>query len=112
MRPRHCTPLGLRPAISPNVGNSGAEFLVVGVRVRAAPDEINEKKDESWIMGPVRMRHSSHDFGWQSSHSVDLTGWQAKMTSFEIWIPLRNAHKPHSVVQSSSTAHSYTGSTG
>ena len=44
MRPRHCTPLGLRPAISPNVGNSGAEFLVVGVRVRATPDEINEEK--------------------------------------------------------------------
>ena len=38
-------------------------------------------------MGPVRKRHSSHDFGWQSSHSVDLAGWQAKMASIEIWIP-------------------------
>ena len=38
-------------------------------------------------MGPVRIRHSSHDFGWQSSHSVDLAGWQAKMASIEIWIP-------------------------
>ena len=38
-------------------------------------------------MGPVRIRHSSHDFGWQSSHSVDLTGWQAKMASIEFWIP-------------------------
>ena len=47
-------------------------------------------------MGPVRIRHSSHDFGWQSSHSVDLTEWQAKMASIEIWIPWRNAHKPHS----------------
>ena len=46
-------------------------------------------------MGPVRMRHRSHDFGWQSSHSVDLAGWQAKMASIEIWIPWRNAHKPH-----------------
>ena len=46
-------------------------------------------------MGPVRIHHSSHDFGWQSSHSVDLTGWQAKMASIEIWIPWRNAHKPH-----------------
>ena len=46
-------------------------------------------------MGPVRIRHSSHDFGWQSSHSVDLAGWQAKMASIEIWIPWRNAHKPH-----------------
>ena len=26
------------------------------------------------LMGPVRIRHSSHDFGWQSSHSVDLVG--------------------------------------
>ena len=38
-------------------------------------------------MGPVRIRHSSHDFGWQSSHSVDLAGWQAKMASIEIWMP-------------------------
>ena len=45
-------------------------------------------------MGPMRIRHSSHDFGWQSSHSVDLAGWQAKMASIEIWIPWRNAHKP------------------
>ena len=41
-----------------------------------------------YIMGPVRTRHhGSHDFGWQSSHSVDLAGWQAKMASIEIWIP-------------------------
>ena len=39
------------------------------------------------MMGPVRIRHSSHYFGWQSSHSVDLAGWQAKMASDEIWIP-------------------------
>ena len=38
-------------------------------------------------VGPVRIRHSSHDFGWQSSHSVDLAGWQANMASIEIWIP-------------------------
>ena len=54
---------------------------------------------DAWIlletMGPVRIPHSSHDFGWQSSHSVDLAGWQGKMTSIEIWIPWRNAHKPH-----------------
>ena len=46
-------------------------------------------------MGPVRIRHSSHVFGWQSSHSLDLAGWQAKMASIEIWIPWRNVHKPH-----------------
>ena len=46
-------------------------------------------------MGPVRIRHSSHDFGWQSGHSVDLAGWQAKMASIEIWMPWRYAHKPH-----------------
>ena len=33
-------------------------------------------------------------FGWQSSHFVDIAGWQAKMASIEIWIPWRNAHKP------------------
>ena len=38
-------------------------------------------------MGPGRMRHSSHDFGSQSGHSVDLPCWQAKMASIEIWIP-------------------------
>ena len=36
-------------------------------------------------MGPVPICHSSHDFGWQSSHSVDLAGWQAKMASIEIF---------------------------
>ena len=51
--------------------------------------------DYMQMMGPVRIRHSSHDFGWQSSHSVDLAGWQAKMASIENWIPWRNAHKPH-----------------
>ena len=34
-------------------------------------------------------------FGWQFSQSVGLAGWQAKMASFEICIPWRNAHKPH-----------------
>ena len=29
------------------------------------------------------------------SHSVDLAGWQAKMAWIEIWIPWRNAQKPH-----------------
>ena len=47
------------------------------------------------VMGSVRIRHSSHDFGWQSRHSVDLAGWQTKMASIEIWIAWRNAHKPH-----------------
>ena len=46
-------------------------------------------------MGPVRLRHNSHGFGWQSIHSVHLAGWQAKMASIETWIPWRNAHKPH-----------------
>ena len=38
MRPLHCTQLGLRPADSPNVGTPGAQFLVEGVCVRAAPE--------------------------------------------------------------------------
>ena len=40
------------------------------------------------LMGPVRIRHNLHDLGWQSSDSVDLAGWQAKMASIESWIPL------------------------
>ena len=46
-----------------------------------------------FLMGTVWIRHSSHDFGCQSSHSVDLAGWQAKMASIEIRTPWRNAHK-------------------
>ena len=33
----HCTTEWLTPAISPNVGNSGAQFLLVGICVRANP---------------------------------------------------------------------------
>ena len=36
-RPFHCTPVGLTLAIAPNVGDSGAQFLVVGDCVRALP---------------------------------------------------------------------------
>ena len=46
-----------------------------------------ETSSKHGVDGPVRIRHSSHDLGWQSSHSVDLAGWQAKMASIEIWIP-------------------------
>ena len=31
--------------------------------------------DAELAMGPVRIRHSSHDLWWLSSHSVDLAGW-------------------------------------
>ena len=46
-------------------------------------------------MGPVRIRHCSHHFATQSSHTVDRAGWQAKMASIEFWIPWHNVHKPH-----------------
>ena len=36
-RPFHCTSVGLTPAITPNVGNSGTQFISVGVCVRANP---------------------------------------------------------------------------
>ena len=45
--------------------------------------------------GAVRIRHSSHHFATQSSHSVDRAGWQAKMASVDFWIPYRNAHRLH-----------------
>ena len=38
--------------------------------------------------GACAKRHnSSHSFATQSSHSVELAGWQAKMASIEIRIP-------------------------
>ena len=46
-------------------------------------------------MGPVRIRYSSHDLGWQSSHSVDLAGWQAKLK----WLPLKFGY--HDVMRTS-----------
>ncbi len=37
VRPFHCTPVGLTFAITPNAGDSGAQFLLVGDCVRADP---------------------------------------------------------------------------
>ena len=42
------------------------------------------KVANGFSMEPVRIRRSSHGFGWQPSHSVDLAGWQAKMASIDI----------------------------
>ena len=36
-RPFHCTPVGLTPAISPNVGDSTVQFVLVEICVRAKP---------------------------------------------------------------------------
>ena len=36
-RPFHCTSARLTPTITPNVGNSNAQFLLVGDCVRAIP---------------------------------------------------------------------------
>ena len=47
--------------------------------------KMTKKNQGGHPMGPVRIRHSSHDFGWQSSHSVDLAGCQAKMASVKTW---------------------------
>ena len=43
---------------------------------------------------PVPHLQSTFIRGWLRP-CVDLTGWQAKMASIEIWIPWRNAHMPH-----------------
>ena len=43
-RPFHCTPVGLTPAISPNVGNSTALFVLVGICVRANPCKTSQAK--------------------------------------------------------------------
>ena len=61
----------------------------ITVRLGAEESEFFAHFSAAWCseMGPVRIRHSSHDFGWQSSHSIDLAWWQAEMASIEIWIP-------------------------
>ena len=41
----------------------------------------------AYTITPVRIRHSSHVFVTQSSHSVDRAGWQAKMAAIGFWIP-------------------------
>ena len=46
----------------------------------------------------VRIHHSSHEIANQSSRPVHRTGWQAKMASIEFWIPWRNAHGPHCII--------------
>ena len=58
---------------------------------------VNVSSCPIWLelIGPVQICHRSHEFAIQPSHSVDRAEWQAKMASFEIWIPWRNAHKPH-----------------
>ena len=40
VRPFHCTSARLTPTITPNVGNSNAQFLIVGDCVRALPYEF------------------------------------------------------------------------
>ena len=39
----HCTPVWLTLAIAPNVGDSGAQFMVVGDCVRALPCKMQLK---------------------------------------------------------------------
>ena len=45
-------------------------------------------KSEYMRLGPVRIRHTSHNIAIQPSHSVDRAGWDAKMASIqtEFWI--------------------------
>ena len=47
-----------------------------------APVGTQQNSHEMW---PVLIRHSSHHFATQSSHSVDRAGWQAKMASIEVF---------------------------
>ena len=71
-------------------------FHATGRDSSSEKDQAPKNKGAQWPMGPARICHSSHDFGWQSSHSVDLAGWQAKMASIEIWI-LWRSNGPRSV---------------
>jgi len=48
-RPNHCTPVGLTPAIAPNVGDSSTKFFSVGICVRANPRKIKYKKSSCFF---------------------------------------------------------------
>ena len=47
--------------------------------------------------GTVQIRHCSHHFATQSSHSVDRAGQQAEMATIEFWKPWCNVHRPYSL---------------
>ena len=53
-------------------------------------------------MGPMRIRHSSHDFRWQSSHSVDLAGGGGGGGGKPTWLPLKSGY--HDVMRTSPIA--------
>ena len=80
-------------SLTHNIGSASAlpiiQKTIVHVREVA-------RGDKHRVMGHVRLRHSSHDFGRQSSQSVNLklAGWQAKMASIEIWIAWNDACQP------------------
>ena len=56
-RPFHCTPVRLKPAIAPNVSNSGMQFFSVGDCVRAIPCQKNENEKPN----PNLMQHSTRE---------------------------------------------------
>ena len=61
-RPFHCTPLRLKPAIAPNVGNSGTQFFSVrGLRLRYPLSIIQLKKSTFTnvhsLLNPVLKQH-------------------------------------------------------
>ena len=60
-------------------GEHRGDSAVFGDR-SASSAQIQPGVNSDLAMGPVRIRHSSHDFGWQSSHSVDFAGHG--------WLPL------------------------
>ena len=83
------------------IGFGGSRWLCI-ITVFVTHPGGNKKRAKTYIcepffwIGPVCVRHRAHLFAIQSSHSMDLAGWQAKMASIGVCIPWRNAHKPHS----------------
>ena len=55
-RPAHCTTCELTLAISPNRGNSGALFLIVGSSVRAVPSDNRNRIDDIFLGKPILRR--------------------------------------------------------
>lgn len=99
-RPFHCTSVGLKPAITPNVGNSGTQFICVGVCVRANPCLIETLNQARGIKGSLCIRNASNFI----SQNLLMFGislqfskyWMKKVDSIDLWrqtVPLKKKKK-------------------
>ena len=111
-RPFHCTSVGLKPAITPNVGNSGTQFICVGVCVRANPCLIETLNQARGIKGSLCIRNASNFI----SQNLLMFGislqfskyWMKKVDSIDLWrqtVPLKKKKKSQTNAIGTALAH-------